>query len=122
MADTYGPFSRYTEVDIPKVGLFGLHRGETLTVDRDGNLTRGFAAYDSPPIVRAEPAETVSEPGWFRSDVPDGAIPVVMDWVGDDPERAALALEAEQEADEPRTTLISRLEALLEPDEVGEDE
>lgn len=37
----------------------------------------------------------------------------VLDWVGDDRDRAAEALEAEQAKDKPRSTLVKQLEKLL---------
>ena len=58
------------------------------------------------------------EPG--EDDVPDGPVPVdgtavdVLDWVGDDPERAAEALAAEQAKDKPRSTLVKQLEKLAD--------
>jgi hypothetical protein len=39
----------------------------------------------------------------------DGTIDVLMTWVGEDPERAARALVAEQAKDKPRATVIKRL-------------
>lgn len=41
---------------------------------------------------------------------------VVMAWVGDDPARAAEALEAEQVKDKPRSTLVRALEKLAAAD------
>lgn len=41
---------------------------------------------------------------------PDGTVQDVLDWVGDDPDRARQALEAER-AGQNRSTLISELEA-----------
>jgi hypothetical protein len=43
--------------------------------------------------------------------VPDGTVQEVLDWVGDDPDRAERALEAERLGD-GRSTLISKLEAI----------
>lgn len=43
-------------------------------------------------------------------EVPDGTVGEVLDWVGDDPDRARQALEAER-AGQNRSTLISELEA-----------
>jgi hypothetical protein len=40
----------------------------------------------------------------------------VLAWVGDDPERAEEALEAEQAKDKPRSTLVKQLEKLAEQD------
>lgn len=39
----------------------------------------------------------------------EGTIDTLMTWVGDDPERAAAALVAEQAKDKPRATVIKRL-------------
>lgn len=44
--------------------------------------------------------------------VPDGAAADVLAWVGEDPERAALALTIEQDSTKPRTTLIDQLTKL----------
>lgn len=45
--------------------------------------------------------------------VPDGTANQVMDWVGEDPERAAEALVAEQaKGDSARSSLIAKLERL----------
>jgi hypothetical protein len=41
--------------------------------------------------------------------VPDGSIAEVLDWVGDDPDRATLALEAELAKESPRSTLVDKL-------------
>jgi hypothetical protein len=49
------------------------------------------------------------------TDVPDGTVQDVLDWVGDDPGRAQAALDAEQ-AGAQRSTLITRLEALAVTD------
>ena len=42
--------------------------------------------------------------------VPQGSMQAVLSWVGDDDERRQKALEAERKRDNPRSTLISRLE------------
>jgi hypothetical protein len=42
-------------------------------------------------------------------EVPDGSISEILDWVGDDPDRAALALEAELDKESPRSTLVDKL-------------
>lgn len=45
--------------------------------------------------------------------VPSGSAREVLDWVGDDPERASAALDAEQaKGDDARTTLMARLSRL----------
>lgn len=45
-------------------------------------------------------------------DVPDGSIDEVTDWVGDDHDRAQRALEVENAKSTPRTSLVSKLEAI----------
>lgn len=50
------------------------------------------------------------------SDVPEGTITEVLDWVGDDPERARAALDAEYASSNPRSTLITQLEAKEAPE------
>ncbi len=48
-----------------------------------------------------------------RGLVPDGTAKDVIDWVGDDRDRARAALEAEQgKGDDARTTLVARLSKL----------
>jgi hypothetical protein len=44
----------------------------------------------------------------------DGTSADILAWVGDDLERAAVALEAEQAKDKPRSTLVKQLEKLAE--------
>lgn len=44
----------------------------------------------------------------------DASADDVMAWVGEDPDRAEEALEAEQAKDKPRSTLVKKLEKLAE--------
>jgi hypothetical protein len=48
------------------------------------------------------------------SEVPDGNADAVLDWVGDDRDRARQALAVEVERDNPRSTLISKLRKLAD--------
>ena len=71
-------------------------------------------------LVNADGSEITAEPEPIVDPdaVPDGTVAAVLGWVGDDRERAARALEAENATDKPRTTLVGALEALAtEPDE-----
>lgn len=45
-------------------------------------------------------------------EVPDGAANEVLAWVGDDSERAVLALTVEQAKEKPRSTLVDQLAKL----------
>jgi hypothetical protein len=47
----------------------------------------------------------------------DGTIDDLMGWVDGDPQRATLALEAEQAKDKPRSTVVKRLAALAGSEE-----
>ncbi|GAA4626630.1 hypothetical protein GCM10023196_035640 [Actinoallomurus vinaceus] len=47
-------------------------------------------------------------------EVPDGNADAVLDWVGEDRDRAARALEVEVEREHPRSTLVSKLRKLAE--------
>lgn len=60
-----------------------------------------------PKPVEQEPASPVP---------PSGTITAVLDWVGDDPERALAAMEAELDSARPRQTLLDRLDALSASD------
>lgn len=61
-------------------------------------------------LVPVESVDDWKADGWTTvTDVPDGTVEEVLAWVGDDPARAAAALEAEQDRDTPRVTLIDHL-------------
>lgn len=61
------------------------------------------------PAVADDVADDVDQDG---DGVPDGSADGVLKWVGEDPERAARALEAEQERDSPRAVLSDKLRKL----------
>lgn len=44
-----------------------------------------------------------------------GTVEFILNEVGDDPEKAKAALEAEQAEDKPRSTLVEKLEAIANP-------
>ena len=48
----------------------------------------------------------------MSTEPPSGTAAEVLAWVDDDPQRAQTALEAENCQDNPRTTLVSKLEAI----------
>ena len=47
--------------------------------------------------------------------VPEGTIAEVTAWVGGDPARAAVALDAEQASDSPRKSLVAALDQIANP-------
>lgn len=51
------------------------------------------------------------------SGVPEGTKDEVMDWVGDDADKAQQALDAENSAEKPRVTLVEELERVIHRDE-----
>lgn len=63
--------------------------------------------------IRAMLAEGRSEAPYVSWDgVPDGTVDDVLDWVGEDADRATLALAAEVARQKPRKTVLAALEAL----------
>ena len=62
-------------------------------------------------VVAPEPP--VDEPGPDDTP-PEASVAKVLEWVGDDRQRAAGALAAEQAQDSPRSTLVDALEKLLQ--------
>jgi hypothetical protein len=61
-------------------------------------------------VIDYNPFEAVvSDAPTVSLEVPDGSISEILDWVGDDEERAALALEAELAKESPRSTLVDKL-------------
>ncbi|GFH34295.1 hypothetical protein [Streptomyces pacificus] len=77
-----------------------LERAPRKVTRLDGEPENGSKSSDQPP-ASLEDASTAAE---------------VLDWVGDDPDRAAEALEAEEAADKPRSTLVKQLKKIAEQD------
>ncbi|MFJ3793895.1 hypothetical protein [Kitasatospora sp. NPDC090091] len=64
------------------------------------------------------PGDTGADGGGPDGEPPvDGTIEALMTWVGDDPDRAAAALAAEQAKDNPRATAVKRLAAVADTTE-----
>ena len=53
-----------------------------------------------------------------KSEIPENVntIKEIIEWVGDDQDKAILVLENEESSDKPRTTLIERLEEIINND------
>ncbi|MCW2899705.1 MAG: hypothetical protein JWO67_1970 [Streptosporangiaceae bacterium] len=92
-----------------------------------GDLARHLVANSAPGTVEVLEADPEPEPeseqapaapenpGPPAGDPPvDGTIDDLMTWIGDDKDRAAQALAAEQAKDNPRVTVIKRLAAPAE--------
>lgn len=59
------------------------------------------------------PSQSIQDSG---DDVPSGNIATVLNWVGDDKDKAQKAREAESQKDNPRSSLIERLDNIIEDD------
>lgn len=109
------PYYNYGLVDLAKdeevkggLALFLLETGANVEpLDDDAKAWRPAGAEEPEPEPEEPPTEL---------DI-DATAAEILAWVGDDPERAAEALEAEQAKDKPRSTLVKSLEKLAEPDE-----
>lgn len=104
-------------------GIVGFAKGE--------EVSGGFALHLLETGAEVEPADEAAEE-WLAAakaseeepveepDAPpaeldiDGTAAAVLAWVGEDPERAAEALEAEQAKEKPRSTLVKQLEKLAD--------
>lgn len=53
-----------------------------------------------------------------KSEIPENVntIKEIIEWVGEDQDKAILVLENEESSDKPRTTLIERLEEIINND------
>lgn len=89
-------------------------RGVRAATDEEAAAWRSLAAPEPEGVVDADgPAkEDTPEPDPAVEDVPEGNAETVLGWVGDNPDRAELALEAEHGRDKPRSTLVAKLVAL----------
>jgi hypothetical protein len=76
-----------------------------------GTVERAPAA-EAPEIPEQNPARVAAILNPTPEAVPAGSAETVLGWVGTDPDRAGRALQAEQAADPPRSTLVAKLEKL----------
>lgn len=84
-------------------------------------------ASDMDPVDAArflgQPIDTMSELfGGTAEEYTDGTIVEVLTWVDGDPDRAQHALDIENGKDEPRKTLVEKLQKVIEADEEQDDE
>ena len=117
------------------------NRGDEIPVDvvakmrkTDALLTYGWIVADADPWARkgrlTTPNPTALNPGSRKrlssggavggetvavapADPLSGGVSEILDWVGDDVDRAQQAWEAEVEREKPRSTLVKALESLL---------
>lgn len=87
--------------------VWSLAKGETVA----GGLADYLLETGSPVERLDAPAEAPVDP----DAVPDGTVQQVLDWVGEDQAKAVKALEVEQAAERPRSTLVDALQKLATP-------
>ena len=97
-----GPFAAGVQIDTGQ----WLEPGDPVEVDED---VAGHAPEGDDPGAGLL-AQTAN---FIEADMTAATVAKVLDAVGDDPERAAAALVAEQLRDKPRKSLIDRLEAII---------
>lgn len=104
-------------------GMHPLKEGDEV----DGELAAYLVSTHSPVEPLDDDARALLEPPAEEQDSGgpeeppaeldiDATAKEVLAWVGDDPERAAEALAAEQAKDSPRSTLVKQLEKLAAAD------
>lgn len=97
-------------------GIVNIAEGEIV----EGGLAQYLAETGAPvTVLEDEPTAGADRPPSLG--VPDGTIDEIMEWVGDDPAKALRALEAET-AGKARTTLVGKLEKILEAATAGAGE
>lgn len=108
---TAGYVTVETSVDGPSRARIDIPRGAELPTDVsdaecEALLQRGDIA---PADEEPEAGEPVDDP----DAVPAGTIQNVLDWVAGDKDKAGRALDVEQAAGQPRSTLINQLQQLI---------
>jgi len=99
-------------------GIHPLVKGEEVS----GDLAAYLVSTHSPVEPLDDEARALLEPEQDAPKEPpaeldiDGTAADVLAWVGEDRERAAVALAAEQAKDKPRSTLVKQLEKLASAD------
>lgn len=78
--------------------------------NKDGKTVKTASSkYDKAPEAPKPTTQPIVAPDADPEAVPTGTTPEVLTWVGDDPERAQKALDAELENDKPRKGLVEQL-------------
>jgi hypothetical protein len=86
-------------------------------------MSNPFAPATNKPARHEGRKPAVSGPAEYdEAGIPVGTAVQILDWAGDDAEKATAALERERAAERPRTSLIERLEAAQRRAEKAEDE
>lgn len=98
MSHNHDPFS-------PKAAVKAV-RGKKAAVTKD--------APQPEPDLSVQTGEQAPAPQVNENGVPQGTATEVLDWVGEDKDKAQLALDAEDASGEPRKTVVAKLQGILE--------
>ena len=106
--------SEFAEAQLPRSEDPQYPEGETVPegpVKDEGPVTPDTESVQANPDTQTTTLPSEVQPGSpvEEEEVPEGTATEVLDWVGDDPDRAQQALDAER-AGKNRSTLISQLE------------
>lgn len=105
--DDKPPTSFFREIQVREEALERL-RGDKTQIVLPEQLPESEQGVEAEAAAENAPSEAGEE------EVPEGTANEIMDWVGDDPERAQRALDAETApGGRNRSTLIAKLEAKL---------
>lgn len=85
---------------------------KTSASTKDQSRAASPAARVTPPP--AVPTSVPVPQNISEDEVPAGTVPEVLNWVGEDKERAEKALAEEKKADKPRKGLIKALDEVIE--------
>lgn len=99
-----------------EIASLSRHTDGTVVTTHDGTetLVRFDATFG--PVPAAEKPAGADDGSTSGDQVPAGSMEKVLAWVGDDAERARVAIEAEQGRDKPRTSLLAELERVAASD------
>lgn len=96
------------------------HDGQRTLIHSDGSMTHGVADPDVEVVEEISDEEAAQIAAYVDratevgdDEVPDGTANEVLEWVGEDVDRAERALDVELHSENQRTTLVAKLSALL---------
>lgn len=107
------PVKAYWNYEVRSFGVGDEVDGELAEIIAGNNPDGTVEVLDATPaLVNPDPpGPPGGDPGAGELDI-TAKVDVVLAWVGDDPGRAAAALDAESGKDKPRSTLVKALEEL----------
>lgn len=114
------PGSRIKKADAER---FGLLKGAKRAPATKQIEPQGDKSGPASPDTTVAPTDEAQAAADAANAVPSGNVAEVLEWVGDDVDRAALALSAENDRSRPRKSLVESLEAVVSGDaDDGQDD